>query len=364
MEGSNENLNEATVKAIQFLDNPAMYEYLNDAFDTNILQSNLFTIGINQKNIDVFLKTKKKYYEENILKNFGLLIIANKNIHFVEFCDTYSKLMKKSSQLSSKLLNAEIAKTEDYSNYNQKDIETDYILKRSIDLWNEKYEKDLYEQSVWGIWFRLLTKDNQVITLTVKSFEMNLIERLKRHHSKFIDFGNDNKPWVKYKYEKPKKHGRNIKPKIDTTQAKIIGFSVCKNCNNAFRSNKWNAHALMKKRQEKYDKQSIKNIDFDFSSEPNCIYRIGYKYRDYIQYGILYSYTTSQGSPMTATLYRDMRQSIHNGQVIFIKFKKKLNELTRFATEDIEKVIKWLRIHNHLSKIHQTIYEWEEIGRN
>ena len=69
MEGSNENLNEATVKAIQFLDNPAMYEYLNDTFDTNILQSSLFTIGINQKNIDIFLKNKeevlwRKYFKE------------------------------------------------------------------------------------------------------------------------------------------------------------------------------------------------------------------------------------------------------------------------------------------------------------
>ena len=363
LEESKENLNETTVKAIQFLDNPAMYEFLNESLNTNILQNSLFTIGINQKNIDVFLKTKKKFYEENILKNFGLLIIANKNIHFVEFCETYSKLMKKSSQLSSKLLNAEIAKTEDYSNYNQKDIETDYILKRSIDLWNEKYEKDLYEQSVWGIWFRLLTKDNQVITLTVKSFEKDLVERLKRHHSKFIDFGNDNKPWVKYKYEKPKKQGRRIKQKTESSEGKIIGFSVCKNCNNAFRNNKGNPHALMKKRQEKYDKQSIKNIDFDFSSEPNCIYRISFKYRDYIQYGILYSYTSTQGSLMTATLFRDMRQSLHNGQISFIKFKKKLSTLTTFAIEDIEKVIKWLRIHNHLSKVHQTIYEWEEIRK-
>ena len=261
--------------------------------------------------------------------------------------------MKKSSQLSSKLLNAEIAKTEDYSNYNQKDIETDYILKRSIDLWNEKYEKALYEQSVCGIWFRLLTKDNQVITLTVKSFEMNLIERLKRHHSKFIDFGNDNKPWVKYKYEKPKKYGMIIKLKNNTTEAKIIGFSVCYNCNNAFRENKGKAHLLMKKRQEKYDRQSIKNIEFDFSSEPNWIYRINFKYRDYIQYGILYSYTSTQGSLMTATLFRDMRQSLHNGLVSFIKFKKKLTTLTTFAIEDIEKVIKWLHIHNHLSKVHK-----------
>ena len=74
-------------------------------------------------------------------------------------------LMKKSSYLSTKLLNAEIAKKEDYSVYNQKDIETDYILKKSIDLWKEKYEKDLYEQSVCGILFRLLTKSNQIILL-------------------------------------------------------------------------------------------------------------------------------------------------------------------------------------------------------
>ena len=51
--------------------------------------------------------------------------------------------MMKSTQLSTKLLNTEIAKTEDYSVYNQRDIETDYILKKSIDLWKEKYEKNL-----------------------------------------------------------------------------------------------------------------------------------------------------------------------------------------------------------------------------
>ena len=90
--------------------------------------------------------------------------------------------MKKSTQLSTKLLNAEIVKTEDYSVYNQKDIETDYILKKSIDLWNEKYEKDLYEQSVCSIWFRLITINNQIYTLNVKSFENDLIERLKRYH--------------------------------------------------------------------------------------------------------------------------------------------------------------------------------------
>ena len=270
--------------------------------------------------------------------------------------------MKKSSYLSTKLLNAEIAKKEDYSVYNQKDIETDYILKKSIDLWKEKYEKDLYDQSVCGIWFRLLTKRNQICTFKVKSFEKDLIERLKRHHSKFIDFGNENKPWIKYKYENTKKQGRN-KQIIDTTEAKIIEFSVCKYCMNSFRNNKGNTHALMKKREGKYDRQSIKNIEFDFSNVPYCIYKVSYKFRDYIQYGILYSYTSSQGSLMTAKLFRDMRQSHNNGQVSFIKFKKKLTTLTTFVTEEIENMIKWLRIHNHLSKVHQTIYECKEIRK-
>ena len=63
---------------------------------------------------------------------------------------------------------------------------------------------------------------------------------------------------------------------------------------------------------------------------------------------------------MTATLFRDMRQSLNNGQV---NFKKKLTALTTFATEEIENVIKWLRIHNHLSKVHQTIYGCEEIRK-
>ena len=363
IEDSNEKLNEATVNAIKFLDNPSMYEFLNESFSTVMLQNSLFTIGMNQNSIEVFLKTKKKFFEENILKNFGQLIIANKNIHFIEFCETYSKLAKKSTQLSSKLLNSEIAKTEDYSVYNQRDIETDYIVKKSIDLWKEKYEKDLFDQSVCGIWFRLIPKSNQIKTLYVKSFEKDLVERLARHHSKFIDFGNENKPWVKYKYEKLKKQGRKIKKNIDISEGKINGFSVCYNCFNTFRGNKGNSHAITKKREQKYDRQSIKSIDFDFSSEPNCIYRISFKYKDYIQYGILYSYTTSQGSLMTSTLYRDMRQNLNNGQVSYIKFKKKLTTLTTLATEDIESVIKWLRIHNHLSKVHQTIYECEEIRK-
>ena len=124
---------------------------------------------------------------------------------------------------------------------------------------------------------------------------------MKRHHSKFIDFRNENKPWVKYKFENPKKQGRKINAKIDTSEGKIIGFSVYYNCNNTFRGNKGNSHALMKKREQKYDRQSIKNIEFDFSSEPNCIYRISFKYRDYIQYGNIFSYTSSQGSLMAAT---------------------------------------------------------------
>ena len=95
----------------------------------------------------------------------------------------------------------------------------------------------------------------------------------------------------------------------------------------------------MKKREKKYDRQSIKNIEFDFSSEPYCIYKVSYKFRDYIRYGILYSYTSSQGSLMTATLFRDMRQGLNNSQVSFIKFKKKLIALTTFATEEIENVI-------------------------
>ena len=85
MDVSNDNLNETTVKAIKFLGNPAMYEFLNESFNTVMLQNSLFTLGINLNSIEVFLKTKKKYFEENILKNFGQLIIANKKIHYLEF---------------------------------------------------------------------------------------------------------------------------------------------------------------------------------------------------------------------------------------------------------------------------------------
>ena len=58
MEDSNDNLNEAAVKVIKFLDNPAMYELLNKSYSTVMLQNNLFTIGMNLNSIEVFLKTK------------------------------------------------------------------------------------------------------------------------------------------------------------------------------------------------------------------------------------------------------------------------------------------------------------------
>ena len=71
-----------------------MYEFLNESFSTVMLQNSLFTIGMNLNSIEVFLMAKKKFFEENILKNFGQLIIANKNIHFVELSETYLKLWR------------------------------------------------------------------------------------------------------------------------------------------------------------------------------------------------------------------------------------------------------------------------------
>ena len=93
------NLNEMTSSSILFLDNPMIYGYLNEKYDVDLLQTRLYSQDKSVKEIDIFIKVKKKYFEEMILKHITNLLISNRKIHYIEFRDALSILIKKSTEL-------------------------------------------------------------------------------------------------------------------------------------------------------------------------------------------------------------------------------------------------------------------------
>ena len=106
------------------------------------------------------------------------------------------------------------------------------------------------------------------------------------------------------------------------------------------RSSKGNLHPNHKYRDEKYKRQAIIDIEFDFSNTPDWIARIESKAQNYIQYGVLYSYTSYYGSLKTTTMFGDSRQVLNNRQFDFIKINKKLWAITNDHTILIENVIR------------------------
>ena len=78
-----------------------------------------------------------------ILKHLTNLLISNRKIHYIEFRDALSILLKKSTELCNKLLQSEISKKQDYSVYQQENIETEFILRQAVDKWKQKLEEDM-----------------------------------------------------------------------------------------------------------------------------------------------------------------------------------------------------------------------------
>ena len=190
-----------------------------------------------------------------------------------------------------------------------------------------------------------------------------MLNRLKRHEKKFFDFGNKDKPWVKYKYSLKKNKGMSVNEKNKNNNDNIIGFYACKFCLNSLRSNKGNPHPNSRQRAEKYDRQAIIDIEYDFSVTPEWIERVSWNIRDYIQFGIIYSHSTYWRTLKTLTMFGDSRQRLNNGQFDFITIHKKLEVITYNHSVLIENAIKWLRRNNHLSEVFTTIYELEEIKK-
>ena len=87
------NLNETTSRSILILDNPMIYGYLNEKYEVGLLTTRLYSKGKSVKEIDIFIKVKKKYFEEMILKHIINLLISNRKIHYIEFRDALSILL-------------------------------------------------------------------------------------------------------------------------------------------------------------------------------------------------------------------------------------------------------------------------------
>ena len=359
-----ENINELAITAIEFLDNPSMFEYLNDNYEEDILKTSLFLLNMNHEEINTFINNKKKYYEQNILKHISNLIVSNKNISFIEFRNVLWLLLKKSKNLSTKLLRAELAKHIDYHIYDQKNIELNLILKESIESWKDKFLMEISNHSIWGLCFRIISNTTGMKYIDIKSFERDMLVRIKAHERKFIDYGNEGRPWVKYKYKTNNYRNKRRNQNNPNNEQQIIGFYAWSFWYSSFRTTKGNTHPNFRKREEKYDRQFIKNIEFDFSGIPNAIGQVSTALMNYIQYGILYTYTQVYGRLRTFTLWRDTKQILHNGQLDFIKGKKKLVPIDSiYSIDKIEEAVNWLKRNNHLSAIFPTIYESEEIRR-
>ena len=83
--------------------------------------------------------------------------------------------------------------------------------------------------------------------------------------------------------------------------------------------------------------------------------------RDYIQLGILYSYTDYIGGLKTLTLTRDFHKNLNNSRVKFLKFNKKVLPICFKQEKKITNAIAWLKSNNNLTLSYPTIYECEEI---
>ena len=288
-----ENLNEKSFEAIKFLDNPMMFDFLNGELNIDKFREQLFTRSISYDVIDKYLRDKRKSFEDSILKHISMLALYKRSIEFSIFRDTLSSLIKRTYTLWSRLLLAEIAKYGEYTIFNHDTIELDLILKKAKDDWTQKFNKEIYNPSVWGVCFRIINSINGRKYIDLRRFESNLLERVKRHEKKFYDLGNINKPWVKYKYATKGSNGRRISENNLNKGNKIVGINVCKFWLNSFRTTKGNPHPNNRARDEKYDRKSIIEIEYDFSQTPDCISRIGDNIIDYIQFGILYTHTTN-----------------------------------------------------------------------
>ena len=358
-----DNTNEMSTEAIIFLDNPGMYDFIKGLYNSQLLIEQLFTMNISYEKIDELIWNKRKIFEELILKNLAKLCISNKSISFIIFRDALWSILNRSQSLWWILLLSEIAKYGEYTAYHNEEIEKDLILKRLRDQWNERCLQEISDPSVWGIWFRIITNTTGAKYIELRRYEHNLLNRLKRHEKKFFDFGNNDKPWVKYKYSLKKNKGMSVNEKNKTNNDNIIGFYACKFCLNSLRSNKGNPHPNSRQRADKYDRQAIIDIEYDFSATPEWIERVSWNIRDYIQFGIIYSHTTYWGTLKTLTMFGDSRQRLNNGQFDFIKIHKKLEVITYNQSVLIENAIRWLRRNNHLSEVFTTIYESEEIKK-
>ena len=161
--------------------------------------------------------------------------------------------------------------------------------------------------------------------------------------------------------EAKRKQNRCRKNDLLDDESKIIGFYVCSYWHLSFRVKKRKTHEFFRRKENKYDRVSIKDIEFDFSKTPTIFDKIDQKFKEYIQYGILYSFTELYGTMKTASLRRDMRQTLQNGQVNFVTLQKRLLVPNDFTLDAIKSAVKWLRRHNYLSKTFNTIYEWEDL---
>ena len=154
--------------------------------------------------------TKRKLYEESILKHIVKLVISNKSIDFAIFNDTLVSLIKKTHSLWYRLLLSEIAKYGEYTSYQQEDIKIDQTFKKAKDDWNEKFIDEISDPSVCRICFRIICNSKCWKFIDLRRYEYNLLDRVKSNEKKFIDFGNANKTWIKFKYETKKKLKRSI----------------------------------------------------------------------------------------------------------------------------------------------------------
>ena len=222
-------------------------------------------------------------------------------------------------------------------------------------LWNTKILTNLSNYHLWGIWFRIIFTIDGLKYLEVKPKDIKLIKRLNRHYCQFKGLFIRERSWVKYIFKGKKK------PQSPINAKDIKGISVCKYCYTSATVKVERSHEIYEKRQLKFDRRGLAEYEFDFSSTPEVIQLISPQLRDYIQLGILYSYTDYIGGLKTLTLTRDFQKNLNNLRVKFLKFNKKVLPLRFKQEKKITNAIAWLKSNNHLTLSYPTIYECEEI---
>ena len=349
-----EELDEDLTESIHFLEDAVFLAFISGQLPEGQLKVELYKIGMTIRDTTTFINDERLKLKEEMFYHIG------KVISFLEIdISKFNRLVSNALNINTGecLVSVEYAVSlmQTIHQTHQREIVLNKAYKSAKNLWDSKILTSLSNYHLWGIWFRIIFTIDGLKYLEVKPKDTNLIRRLNRHYSQFKGLFVRERSWVKYLFK-----GKKI-PQSPINAKDIKGISVWKYCHTSTTVKVDRCHEIYERRQLKFDRKGLAEYEFDFSSTPEEIQLISPQFRDYIQLGILYSYTDYIGGLKTLTLTRDFQKNLNNLRVKFLKFNRKVLPLNFRQERKITNAIAWLKSNNHLSLSYPTIYECEEI---